>query len=139
MDRLSQLQSLGIQPDPVNVSPRSRSSYSGWSGVTQTTSSTLSNLVPSSSARHPEAQALLSRPSIEMGDLSRHEVWWRDHYRPIKAAGYRLRPRYRPRWQPAWIQSGKSSCETEDGQHFQVRLSAQYPQSQLTASATSRD
>jgi hypothetical protein len=124
MQRFPQLQGLGVQSDRVDGSPHSYLSGS------QSTSSTPSDLMPTSSRRvmRPEdsPQTLLSPPSLHIGDLSGHEVWWRDWYRPIKASGYRLRPRYHPRWQPSWIQSGKDLSETEDGQLCQVRLSAQY-------------
>jgi len=127
MLRLSQLQGLWVQSDPVDGSPHSYTSGS------QSTSSTPSDLMPTSNRRvmRPEdsPQALLSPPSLYIGDLPGHEVWWRDWYRAIKASGYELRPRYHPRWQPSWIQSGKNSSETEDGQLSQVRLSAQCSQS----------
>lgn len=125
MLRFSQLQGLELPSDPVDGSPLSY--------TTQTTSSTLSDLMPNSNLRvmHLEdaPQALFSPASLEFGDLSGYEVWWRDRYRAIKVGGYRLRRRYHPRWKPSWIESGKHSCEAEDGQHFQVRLSAQCSQS----------
>ena len=115
MLRHSQLQ--GLQCDPVDGSPLSHGS--------QTTSSTLSDLVPSSNLRvvRPEAapQALFSPATLENGDISRSELWWRDRYYAIKAAGYKLRPRYHPRWQPSWKRSGKDSREAEDAQLCQVR------------------
>ena len=143
MLRHSQLQRL--QGNPTAGSPLSCDS--------QTTSSTLSDLIPSSNLRvvcpHPqdgisrehaslptahrprertrtpasyEVPALSTPASLEIGDLSRSEVWWRDRYNDIKSSGYTLRPRYHPRWQPSWRLSGKDSCEAEDGQHCQVRV-----------------
>ena len=132
-----------LQCSHPNTSPLSRDS--------QTTSSTVSGLVPNSNLRPPgpggnvchgssslpntrgprrqgrsrerhEAPALLSPTSLEMGDLSWSETWWRDRYDPIKKCGYRLRPRYHPKWVPSWIRSGKACCETEDGQNCQVRV-----------------
>jgi hypothetical protein len=120
MLRYSQLHGARLQPDPTNGSPLSNTSGS------QTTSSTLSALMPSSSLRvvRPEEAppVLFSPANLEIGDLSRSEVWWRDQYYAIKARGYRLRPRYHPRWQPSWQRSGKDSGETEDGQHCRVRV-----------------
>ena len=126
----------------LQYSPQDISHYSYGS---QTTSSTLSDLVPNSILRvmYPEgpslpntrgprrqrrtqerheAPDLFSRARLEIGDLSRSEAWWRDRYYSITDGGYRLRHRYHPRWKPSWIRSGKDSCETEDGQHCQVRV-----------------
>jgi hypothetical protein len=123
MLRYSQLHAARLQPDPTDGSPRSTLSDTSGS---QTTSSTLSALMPSSSLRvvRPEEApaALFSPANLEIGDLSRSEVWWRDQYHTIKARGYRLRPRYHPRWKPSWQRSGKDSGETEDGQHCRVRV-----------------
>jgi len=134
---------LALQYGPQDISHYSYGS--------QTTSSTLSDLVPNSilrvmhlegrtnregpslpNTRGPrrqrptqerhEAPGLFSPPRLETGDLSRSEAWWRDRYYSITDGGYRLRHRYHPRWKPSWIRSGKDSCETEDGQHCQVRV-----------------
>lgn len=140
MPRNSQL--LALQYSPQDISHYSYGSH--------TTSSTLSDLVPSSILRvmYPEggidregsslpntrgprrqrrpqerreAPALFLPTSLEIGDLSRSETWWRDRYYSIGEGGYRLRHRYHPRWKPSWFRSGKASCEAEDGQHCQVR------------------
>jgi len=134
---------LALQCSPPDISPHSHDS--------QTTSSTLSGLVPTSNLRPlgpgggigrgssslpntrgprgrrrtqetHEAPALFSPTSLEMGDLSRSEAWWRDWYSSVKNCGYRLRPRYHPKWEPSWMRSGKASGETEDGQNCQVRV-----------------
>jgi hypothetical protein len=128
MLRFSQLQGLGLHSDRVDGTAHSYLSCS------QSTSSTPSDLMPTSSHRvtgmrpKDSHRALLLPPSRDIGDLSGHEVWWRDWHRAIKARGYRLRPRYHPRWQPSWIESGKDLSETEDGQLCQVRLSARCSQ-----------
>ena len=136
-------QVLALQCNPANTSPHSHGS--------QTTSSTLSDLIPSSKRRlispeirvdhessslsnprgprkrrptqeRHEAPTLFTPASLEMGDISRSEAWWRDRYYSIRDSGYKLRPRYHPGWEPSWIRSGKDSRETEDGQNCQVRV-----------------
>lgn len=132
-----------LQCNPPNTSPLSHAS--------QTTSSTLSDLIPSSKRRlmspdvrvdhessslpntrgprkrrrtqeRHEAPTLFTPASLEIGDISRSEAWWRDRYYSIRDSGYELRPRYHPQWEPSWIRSGKDPREAEDGQNCQVRV-----------------
>ena len=45
---------------------------------------------------------LAAKPRDINAELRDGELFWRDHYDWLKAAGYRLRPRFRPGWIPSW-------------------------------------
>ncbi|TFK64548.1 hypothetical protein BDN72DRAFT_802049 [Pluteus cervinus] len=42
--------------------------------------------------------------SLAPEDLSRSEIWWRDHQPWLETCGYTLRDRYKPGWIPSWTQ-----------------------------------
>ncbi|KAG6884440.1 hypothetical protein C0992_006322 [Termitomyces sp. T32_za158] len=51
-------------------------------------------------------------------ELSKVEIFWRDHYDFLKERGYTLRKRYDPAWVPSWLNTTKKPRECEDRHHI---------------------
>ena len=69
----------------------------------------------------PAEPAPTEPPPPKPGELSKREIWWRDHQVWLQERGYLLRPRYRPDWVPSWYNGQGRYYEYEDGQRLSVR------------------
>lgn len=54
------------------------------------------------------------------GELSKLELFWRDHSSWLEERGYMLRPRYKMNWVPSWLDKRKHWSRCEDGQRPSV-------------------